>query len=183
MKNEKKINLRARTTMSRALLACASIALSGAYLALLPAHSVLAARAAAIPAPQLQSDPWTAAQTVTPADLVKELATAKAANRPVVVCAGFHVLYYEAHVPGSVFHGPASRPDGLQDLKQWAQAIPRTANLVVYCGCCPAVHCPNIRPAFEALQTMGFKHLRVLVLPTDLAKDWIGAGYATEKGS
>jgi hypothetical protein len=45
------------------------------------------------------------------------------------------------------------------------------------------VHCPNIRPAFEALQAMGFKHLRVLVLPTDLAKDWIGAGYATEKGS
>ena len=29
---------------------------------------------------------------------------------------------------------------------------------------------------------MGFKRLRVLVLPNNLAKDWVGEGYPVEKG-
>ena len=29
---------------------------------------------------------------------------------------------------------------------------------------------------------MGFQHLRVLVLPNNLAKDWVGQGYPIEKG-
>lgn len=128
------------------------------------------------------SEPWTEAQTVKPADLVKELAEAKGSNRPVVVCAGFRFLYESAHVPGAVFHGPASKPEGLDDLKKWAQGIPHSSNVVVYCGCCPFEQCPNIRPAFETLRSMGFQHLRVLVLPNNFAKDWVGQGYAAEKG-
>jgi thiosulfate/3-mercaptopyruvate sulfurtransferase len=130
----------------------------------------------------LPSEPWTQAQTVKPADLVKEMADAKGATKPVVVCSGFKFLYDGAHVPGAVFHGPASKPEGLDDLKKWAQGIPRSSNLVVYCGCCPFDQCPNIRPAFEALRSMGFQHLRVLVLPNNFAKDWVGQGYAAEKG-
>jgi hypothetical protein len=34
----------------------------------------------------------------------------------------------------------------------------------------------------EALQFMGFQHLRVLVLPNNFAKDWAEQGYAYEKG-
>jgi hypothetical protein len=165
-----------------ALLASLMIVLCGAYFALLPKVRAMMDQAAARFASQLSFDPWTAAQTVKPADLVKELASAKGANRPVIVCAGFRVLYYGAHVPGAVFHGPAAKPEGLDDLKQWAQGIPRSANLIVYCGCCPPDHCPNIRPAFEALRSMGFQHLRVLVLPNSLAKDWVELGYPVEKG-
>lgn len=40
----------------------------------------------------------------------------------------------------------------------------------------------NIRPAFEELHSMGFQHLRVLVLPNNFAKDWVDQGYAVEKG-
>jgi hypothetical protein len=81
-----------------------------------------------------------------------------------------------------VFHGPASKPEGLDDLKKWAQGIDRSANVVLYCGCCPLEHCPNIRPGFETLRSMGFAHLRVLLLPNNFAKDWVDQGYAWEKG-
>ena len=131
---------------------------------------------------QTQREPWTDAETVKPADLVKELANAKRADRPVVVCSGVRVLFEGAHVPGAVYHGPAVKPEGLEDLKKWAQAIRRSSNVVVYCGCCPFDHCPNIRPAFEALRAMGFQHLRVLALPNDFAKDWVEQGYRYEKG-
>jgi len=168
--------------VSGALLAFLIIAIAGTYLALSPAERVMADRSGASAQWALPPDPWTSAQIVTPAALVKELANAKGANRPVIVCAGFRVLFYGAHVPGAVFHGPAAHADGLDDLEKWAQGIPRSTNLIVYCGCCPPDHCPNIRPAFETLRSLGFQHLRVLVLPNSLAKDWIELGYPVEKG-
>jgi thiosulfate/3-mercaptopyruvate sulfurtransferase len=130
-----------------------------------------------------QTVPWTAAQTVQPADLVNELKESNAAKRPVVVYVGFRPLYLGAHVPGAVFHGTAQTEQGLADLKKWAQSIPHSANLVIYCGCCPLDHCPNLRPAFTALREMGFNNMRVLVLPHDFATDWVEKGYAVEKGS
>jgi hypothetical protein len=53
----------------------------------------------------------------------------------------------------------------------------------VYCGCCPLEHCPNLRPAFEALRAMGFTHLRALLLPTNFYTDWVKPGYPVEKGN
>jgi thiosulfate/3-mercaptopyruvate sulfurtransferase len=122
------------------------------------------------------------AQIVKPADFAKEMADAKNRNRPVIVCTGYRVLYDGGHVPGAVFHGLASKREGLDDLKKWAEGIPRSSNIVVYCGCRPFEHCPNIRPACEALQSMGFQHLRVLVLPSSFEKDWAEQGYAYQKG-
>jgi len=126
------------------------------------------------------TDPWTAAQTVEPSALVKELAGA-AANRPTVVCVAPRFLFEGGHVPGAVYHGPGSSPQGLADLKKWAQHLPRSTNLVVYCGCCPLDHCPNLRPAFQALQAMGFTHLRALLLPANFYTDWASKGFPTEK--
>ncbi len=146
-----------------------------------PFRGAVAVRASRI-AIEPQSEPWSASQTVQPADLMKELGETKSANRPVVVCVGFRPLYMGAHVPGAVFHGAAQSEQGLADLKRWAQAIPRNANVVVYCGCCPLDHCPNVRPAFTALHEMGFTQLRVLILPHDFATDWVEKGYPVEKG-
>ncbi|MGA8144667.1 MAG: rhodanese-like domain-containing protein [Candidatus Acidiferrales bacterium] len=130
-----------------------------------------------------QTEPWSTSQTIQPSDLIKELGESKGANKPVVVCVGFRPLYMGAHVPGAVFHGAAQSEQGLADLKKWAQGVPRSANLVVYCGCCPLEHCPNIRPAFTALHDMGFTRLRVLLLPHDFATDWVEKGYPIEKGT
>jgi hypothetical protein len=140
--------------------------------------------------PVTSSDPWSASQTIEPSGLVKELgiskgepSESKSASKPIVVCVGFRPLYMGAHVPGAVFHGAAQSEQGLADLKRWAQGLPRNTNLVVYCGCCPLDHCPNLRPAFTALRDLGFAKLRVLILPHDFATDWVEKGYPVEKGA
>jgi hypothetical protein len=33
-------------------------------------------------------------------------------------------------------HGTASTEQHLAELKKWAETLPRTTNLVIYCGCC-----------------------------------------------
>lgn len=127
-------------------------------------------------------DPWSSSQTVQPADLVKELAAPAHPDEPAVVCVGFRPLYQGAHIPHAVFHGAASTEQGLAELKTWAKTIPKATNVVLYCGCCPLAHCPNLRPAFVAMRDMGFTNLRVLILPNDFNTDWIQKGYPIEKG-
>jgi thiosulfate/3-mercaptopyruvate sulfurtransferase len=123
-----------------------------------------------------------ASQLVQPADLVRELASATVDSRPTIVYVGFRTLFAGGHIPGATFHGSASTDQGLADIKKWAASLPRTTNLVIYCGCCPFEHCPNIRPAFALFRDMGFTRLRVLELRTSFAADWAGKNYAIEKG-
>lgn len=70
----------------------------------------------------------------------------------------------------------------MADLEKWAKSLSRARDIVIYCGCCPFEHCPNVRPAFEALRKMGFTRIRVLLLPSDFAQDWVGAGDPVAKG-
>lgn len=132
--------------------------------------------------PQAQADPWTAAETVMPADLEREISNSNPAKRPIVACVGFKFLYDGGHVPGASYHGPGSKPEGLEDLKAWAHSLPKSSNVVLYCGCCPLVRCPNLRPAFTALHDAGFARLRVLLLTTNFGTDWASKGYPVEKG-
>jgi len=127
-----------------------------------------------------QSNPWNDTQTVQPAALNKELADAKTA--PTVLFVGFGRLYTAGHIKGAQFHGSGGSPDGLAQIKAWAASIAKSSNLVIYCGCCPMERCPNVRPAFTALREMGFTKLRVLILPTDFAKDWADQGFPYDKG-
>lgn len=129
-----------------------------------------------------QADPWTRSQTVDAATLVKEI-SGPPSQRPTIVSVSPHALYLGGHIPGAVYEGPGYSAQGIAALKHWAQHLPRSTNLVVYCGCCPLVHCPNLRPAFRALESMGFTHLRALILPTNFYKDWYAKGYPTDKGN
>jgi len=43
--------------------------------------------------------------------------------------------------------------------------------------------CPNIRPAFKTLQSLGFKNIRVLLLPQDFATDWRTKAFPTTRES
>jgi hypothetical protein len=129
---------------------------------------------------QADSDPWTKAQTVQPAELAKELSDSKTA--PTIVFVGFRRLYSAGHIKGAQYHGTAGSDEGLKELTAWAAGLSRSANLVIYCGCCPMERCPNIRPAFKVLQGLGFKNLRVLLLPQDFATDWAGKGFPYDKG-
>jgi hypothetical protein len=117
------------------------------------------------------------ANSVTPAEFAKELAGASDADKPVVVCTAPAFLYRIGHIPGAVHHGPASSPEGLDELKAWAQTLPRSTNIVVYCGCCPLSHCPNLHPAYVTLKDMGFTRVRVLLLAENFKTDWIDRGF------
>jgi len=127
------------------------------------------------------SDPWSSSETLQPADLAGKLAE-KNGTPPTIVYVGFRTLFAGGHIPGASFHGTAASEKGLGEMKKWADGLPRSTNLIIYCGCCPFEKCPNVRPAFAALRGMGFKKLRVLVLPTNLATDWVGKGYRMQTG-
>ena len=127
------------------------------------------------------ADPWPSSQTLQPAALAKMFID-KYSSMPTVVYVGFRSLYVGGHVPDATFHGTASTEQGLAELKAWADTLPRSTDLVIYCGCCPLDKCPNLRPAYTALSGMGFKKLRVLMLPTSFAADWADKGYPIQKG-
>ncbi|HMD09244.1 MAG TPA: rhodanese-like domain-containing protein [Candidatus Acidoferrum sp.] len=128
------------------------------------------------------AEQWTDAQVLHAADFVREIGNAKDGSAPTIVYIGFRTLFEGGHIPDASFHGTASKEEGLADLKRWLAGLPRSANLVIYCGCCPFDRCPNIRPAYAALHEMGFTHVRVLVLPTSFAADWVEKGYPLQKG-
>lgn len=130
---------------------------------------------------QQQAEPWSAAEILQPADLASQLSQ-KTAKAPTIVYVGFRTLFEGGHVPGAKFYGTASTAKGLADLKAALAGLPRSADLILYCGCCPFEKCPNIRPAYKALREMGFSRMRVLVLPTSFAADWVEKGYPIEKG-
>jgi len=148
---------------------------------------LFAAPAALFVVPAIRGDekqssvPWTTAQSVQPADLAHELGD-KNGMPPAVVYVGLHTLFAGGHIPGATFHGSASTAQGLAELKKWADGLPRSTNLVIYCGCCPFDKCPNTRPAFTALRNLGFRKLRVLILPTNFTADWVDKGYPIQKG-
>lgn len=120
--------------------------------------------------PGPEDGPWAASQVMTVQQLAAQL---KAGEKPAILQVGFHVLYEAAHIPGSVYCGPASKPAGVKALREAAAKLPRDREVVLYCGCCPWQKCPNIRPAFDALKGMGFRKLKVLYIPDSFARDWV----------
>jgi thiosulfate/3-mercaptopyruvate sulfurtransferase len=125
-------------------------------------------------------EPW-GENTVKPADLAAEIASTSGTEKPVVVCTAPPFLFRAGHIPGAVLHGPMTSPAVINDLTAWAQPLPRSSNIVIYCGCCPMEQCPNVRPAYKLLKDLGFTRLRVLILPDNFATDWVGHGYPIEK--
>ena len=113
-----------------------------------------------------------------------ELAQAlKKPAKPLVFYVGPEMFYQQGHIPGAEFLGPAERPESLKRLQARAASLPRSTSIVIYCGCCPWSHCPNIHPAYNELKKLGFTHLRVLYLQTSFGTDWAEKGYPVQKGS
>lgn len=111
-----------------------------------------------------------------------QILKSSAAQQPLVLQVGFRVLYASRHIPGAEFAGPASDAEGLKALRARVSSLPRDRFIVLYCGCCPWTHCPNVHPAIEALRSMGFTNVKALYLADNFRTDWIDKGYPTEKG-
>lgn len=128
------------------------------------------------------------AQSPTP-DNVQRISAAELAAilhgsgpKPLILSVGPERLYRTAHIQGAEYAGMAAEPAGLQELRERVQKLKRTAEIVIYCGCCPWQHCPNIHPAYNELRKMGFTHVKALYLPNNFKTDWDDAGYPTNKG-
>ena len=107
---------------------------------------------------------------INPEELVTILQSPKA-EKPLLIHVGFHVLYLQAHIPGSEYIGPASEPAARQKLRGRVESLPRDKFIVIYCGCCPWNHCPK-----------GFTNVKALYLADNIATNWRDRGYPTTKG-
>jgi rhodanese-related sulfurtransferase len=154
----------------RVIKAISKIGLIGIVtVCVLVAHA--SAQATAIPA----------TRQISPEELVKLLQSA-GKEKPLLIHVGSHVLYAQAHIPGSEYIGPGSSEAGLQQLRKRVERLPRTKFIVLYCGCCPWGHCPNVKPADDALHAMGFTNVKVLYIADNFGTNWVDKGYPTAKG-
>src|SRR5205823_4872971 len=103
-----------------------------------------------------QTEPWTPEQLMQPEDLAAAINNPSAA-KPLIICIGPSGI-----IRGSIEVGPANEPENLDKLKKLVAKEDRKREIVIYCGCCPFIKCPNIRPAFSSLTSMKFTNLKLL---------------------
>jgi rhodanese-related sulfurtransferase len=115
-------------------------------------------------------EPWTPKQLMEPSVLAGKLAGKE--KKPVVFDIGPSGLIQTA-----IEIGPGQEGKNIEHLKKELIKLDKSTEVVVYCGCCPFKNCPNIRPAFEALNQAGFKNASLLNLSENLRVDWIAKGY------
>jgi thiosulfate/3-mercaptopyruvate sulfurtransferase len=120
-------------------------------------------------------EPWSAKQLMEPADLAKTIANPKA-PQPYIFCIGPGAM-----IKNSIDIGPGKEKANLEKFKKELGKLPKDANIVIYCGCCPFEHCPNIRPAFTLLNEMKFTNHKLLDLPHNIKVDWKDHNYPVQK--
>ncbi len=96
-------------------------------------------------------------------------------DQPAIFSIGFG-----GGIKNSIIMGPVRDSANLQKWKEQLQKLPKDANIVIYCGCCPFEHCPNVRPAFKVLNDLQFTNAKLLDLSHNLKADWIDKGYPVE---
>ena len=121
------------------------------------------------------------AQLINPEDLLKIIQAPKA-EKPLILNVGPSLLYMQAHIPGAESIGAGSDSQGLQSLRRRVKSLPHNTFIVLYCGCCPWSHCPNVHPAYNELHKAGFTNVKVLYIADNFGADWVDKGYPTIKG-
>ncbi len=97
--------------------------------------------------------------------------------RPLILQVGSRMMFDEAHIAGAEYAGPGSRDEGIEALRNRVSSLPRKAFIVIYCGCCPWNHCPNVGPAYKLLSGMGFTNFKVLYLADNFGTNWVDMGF------
>ncbi len=122
------------------------------------------------------------ASDLMPTSQLNSQLTEVKSGKVVLIHVGFLVMYRMGHIPGSRYVGPASRPEGMVALEKLVAKLPHNQQIVIYCGCCPWVDCPNIRPAYHALKQLGFTNVKALSIPDRLGSDWTSKGFPIVNG-
>ncbi len=118
-------------------------------------------------------EPWTKEQVMPTALLATKIQSGK--DVPVILNVG-----PMENIKGAVKVGATNSEEGINKLGNMVAGIDKNKEIVLYCGCCTYSNCPNIRPAFTALEKMGFKKVRVLYIPEGIKPDWAAKGYPME---
>jgi hypothetical protein len=82
-----------------------------------------------------------------------------------------------ATIPHSVAMGQAKDQENLHKLSALLKTVKKKETIVLYCGCCPYEHCPNVRPAIALFKEKGFRNYTLLNIASNIKKDWIDKGY------
>jgi 3-mercaptopyruvate sulfurtransferase SseA len=120
-------------------------------------------------------------QVMQPEELAQAM-KATDASKPLVLYVGPKAFYAQAHIAGAEFIGPTGKLEGMTKLRNRVATVKKDKAVVIYCGCCPWDHCPNIRPAFAELTKAGFTNVRVLYLKTSFGADWKDKGLPVASG-
>jgi thiosulfate/3-mercaptopyruvate sulfurtransferase len=116
-------------------------------------------------------EPWTAKQLMPTAELAKVITEGNKASWYV------YSVGPGALIKNSIDIGQCRFESNLSELKKQLSKLPKDANIVIYCGCCPFANCPNIRPSFGLLNEMKFTNHKLLNIPQNIKTDWIDKGY------
>ncbi|KAA9041828.1 rhodanese-like domain-containing protein [Ginsengibacter hankyongi] len=115
---------------------------------------------------------WTSDQLTEPSALAAILKENK--DVPVMFSVGPGAI-----IPNSIDIGMVKDEKNLAKFQQQISKLPKSTNILIYCGCCPFEHCPDVRPAIALLQKMKFTNYHLLNLPNNIKTDWIAKGYPT----
>ncbi len=115
--------------------------------------------------------------TWTEKDLMEPSALAAIISNPKAKQAQIFNIGVVEDIKGAKKMGGASVKANLEKFKNALSSLPKNTLVVVYCGCCPFEKCPNIRPAFNLMKSMGFTNGKLLNLPTNLKQNWIDKGF------
>ena len=113
---------------------------------------------------------WTSKELTEPSALATTLKTNK--DVPIIFSVGPGAI-----IPNSIDIGMVKDEKNLANFKEQISKLSKKANILIYCGCCPFEHCPNVRPAIALLQSMHFTNYHLLDLPHNIKTDWIAKGY------
>jgi thiosulfate/3-mercaptopyruvate sulfurtransferase len=117
---------------------------------------------------------WTKGQMMEPSELAATIQSNK--EIPVIFSIG-----PGTNIPHSRKIGMIREGENMKNFKGQLAKLPKDTKIVVYCGCCPYEHCPNVRPAMGLLKEMKFTNYKLLDLPQNIKVDWIDKGYPTSK--
>lgn len=117
---------------------------------------------------QTSNEPWFSKQLIQPSELAK-IINEKTTFIFNIGPAGL--------IKNAIEIGEGQDKNNVEKLKNEVSKLPKDANIVIYCGCCPFGDCPNIRPTFKLLNDLKFTNHKLLNLPENLKVDWIDKGY------
>jgi thiosulfate/3-mercaptopyruvate sulfurtransferase len=117
---------------------------------------------------------WTAYELIQPAQLASILSN-KNENITIISVGPFNTI------PHTISVGMTGKKEGLDKLKTELASMKKDTRIVIYCGCCPFEHCPNVRPAIDVLKEMKFTNFYLLNLPDNIKINWIDKGYPVIK--